>query len=55
MEFKPDADEDKPSFEELLKINPDVKAWLTIDNTGIDYPVVQGKNQLKLYQYRCIW
>jgi len=46
LEFKPDADEDKPSFEELLKINPDVKAWLTIDNTGIDYPVVQGKTNL---------
>ena len=28
---------------ELLKINKDVKAWITIDDTHIDYPVVQGK------------
>ncbi len=34
------------SFEELLAINPDVCAWLTLDNTEIDYPVVQGTNIL---------
>lgn len=29
-------------FDELRRINPDVCAWLTIEGTGIDYPVVQG-------------
>ena len=32
------------SFEELLGINPDVCAWVTLDNTAIDYPVVQGED-----------
>ncbi|MEE3420009.1 MAG: class B sortase [Lachnospiraceae bacterium] len=31
-----------PTFDDLRKINPDVCAWLTVDNTNIDYPVVQG-------------
>lgn len=30
------------NFAELLAINPDVCAWLTVDGTHIDYPVVQG-------------
>ena len=34
----------KPSFEELRKINPDVAAWITLDGTKIDEPIVQGKN-----------
>lgn len=32
------------SFGELMEQNPDVIAWLTIDDTNIDYPVVQGEN-----------
>ncbi len=44
MPYKPTQAEDlEASFEQLLKINPDVCAWITIDNTGIDYPVVQGE------------
>lgn len=35
-----------PSFDELLAVNEDVRAWLTIDNTKIDYPVVQGATNL---------
>lgn len=35
-----------PSFEDLLAINPDVKAWLTMDETNIDYPVLQGETNL---------
>lgn len=30
------------SLSELRKINPDTVAWLTVDNTNIDHPVVQG-------------
>ncbi len=33
-------------FDELRQINPDIRAWLTVDNTGIDYPVVQGDDNL---------
>lgn len=36
------------SFEELLAINPDTVAWLTINDTHIDHPVVQGKDD---YEY----
>ncbi|MBQ8133584.1 MAG: class B sortase [Clostridia bacterium] len=41
--YKPTAD-DTLSFEQLQKLNPDVFGWLTIDNTLIDYPLLQGKN-----------
>lgn len=37
-------DEKKPSFEELLKINPDVVGWVTLEGTQIDDPIVQGKD-----------
>lgn len=30
-------------FDELKEINPDVTAWLTVDNTMIDYPVLYGE------------
>ena len=30
--------------EQLASINEDYRAWLTIDGTSIDYPVVQGKD-----------
>lgn len=29
-------------FEALQEINPDVSAWITIEGTNINYPVVQG-------------
>lgn len=45
--LKPEVDgEGGASFEELLAVNPDVCAWVTIDNTGIDYPVLQGETNL---------
>lgn len=31
-------------FGKLQKINPDIVAWIRIDGLGIDYPVVQGKD-----------
>lgn len=33
------------SFEELQIINPDVKAWITLYGTGVDFPVVYSKEQ----------
>lgn len=44
LRFKPSLD--KPTFAELLAINPDVCAWITVDNTKIDYPVLQGETNL---------
>lgn len=38
--------EEGASFEELLAVNPDVNAWLTLDNTGVDYPILQGETNL---------
>ena len=35
------------NFDELLAINPDTVAWLTIDGTHIDNPVVQGKDNFE--------
>ncbi len=35
---------DQPSFDDLQKINPDVCAWITLDGTKIDGPIVQGKD-----------
>ena len=40
-EYRPD--EEKPSFEDLRRINPDVCAWVTMDGTNIDGPIVQGQ------------
>lgn len=39
--------DNRESFSELQKINPDVCAWITIDGTHIDYPVVQGKDDME--------
>ena len=47
MELKPRINADGgASFEELRAINPDVCAWLTLDHTKIDYPVLQGEDNL---------
>jgi len=46
--YKPVAEDDGASFEELRAINPEVIAWLTVYGTHIDYPVTQSlDNSLK--------
>lgn len=49
LAFKPaEADgAENPTLEELQQLNPDVRAWLTIDGTHIDYPVVQGQDDMQ--------
>jgi sortase B len=47
LKYKPNStgyDTPNPILKELQKINPDICAWLTVDETHIDYPVVQGEN-----------
>lgn len=39
-----DIDYDADSDSNLISANEDFKFWLKIDNTNIDYPVVQGKD-----------
>ena len=34
-------------FGELMRRNPDVCAWLTVDGTKIDYPIVRGKDNFE--------
>lgn len=47
IKLKPEAAEEEGlGFEALMAINPDVRAWLTMDNTNIDYPVLQGESNL---------
>ena len=46
-QLKPDAEaKGGPGFDELRKLNGDVVAWLTVDGTNIDYPVLQGDTNL---------
>ena len=40
------TEEEGASFEELLAVNPDVCAWVTLDNTNIDFPILQGETNL---------
>ena len=45
-DLKP-TEENGLSFEELKKINQDVVGWITVDGTKIDYPFVQGKDNME--------
>lgn len=47
LQYKPEFNADNgDSFAELMALNPDVCAWLTIEDTHIDYPVVQGTDNV---------
>lgn len=47
LKYKPGvmaaADKQQPS---LAEINPDYRGWITVEGTPIDYPIVQGENDL---------
>lgn len=49
LKYKPvdNGTSDNPSLAQLQEINKDVRAWITIDDTYIDYPVVQGKDNME--------
>lgn len=50
LEYKPEQESEKPSeavnqsILDLQKTYPDVVGWLTIPNTGVDYPFVRCEN-----------
>lgn len=46
MKFKP-TPEHTYSLAELINLNPDVIGWITIDDTNIDQPVTQGKDDME--------
>ena len=43
----PEDPDNAASFAQLLAINPDVCAWITMDNTQIDHPVLIGENNME--------
>lgn len=45
--YKPGAENETESFEELQAMNPEVFSWLTVYGTHIDYPVTQGEDNVK--------
>lgn len=48
LKFRPTDDgEDNPTLKDLKKLNPDMKAWIQVPKTNIDYPVVQGQDDME--------
>ena len=45
--YKPTIEDDGAGFKHLQTLNPDVIAWLTVYGTNIDYPLVQGRDNIK--------
>lgn len=43
----------KVDFNELWKVNKDIVGWIKIDNTPVDYPIVQSNDNEK-YLYRTV-
>ena len=50
LQYRPNlgnTEETRLSLQELLAINPDTRGWITIDGTHIDYPMVQGEDDME--------
>ena len=45
--YKPTIENEGVTFKQLQALNPDVIGWLTVYGTNIDYPVVQGRDNIK--------
>lgn len=47
IKYKPiseKVDENTNQFEDLINMNKDICGWITIEDTNIDYPLLQGKD-----------
>ena len=44
MEEKSENGEVRKQFQDLQKINPEIVGWITMDDTQINYPIVQAKD-----------
>ncbi|KEK26451.1 class B sortase [Bacillus gaemokensis] len=51
MEEKAPDGEIRAQFQNLRKINPEIVGWITMDDTQINYPIVQAKDN-DYYLYR---
>jgi len=49
--YKPTVKDEGKSFAELQAVNPDIFGWLTVYGTHIDYPVVQGLDNMHYVNY----
>jgi sortase B len=49
LTYKPvqTTDLENPTLSELQSLNSDVCAWLTVDGTNIDYPIVRGESNIE--------
>ena len=49
LQYKPQltVQETGPGFSDLMDLNPDMRGWLTVEGTNIDYPVVQGEDNIR--------
>ena len=45
--LKPKDNDVTFTLDELLKINTEINGWIRVNNTGIDYPVVQGRDNTR--------
>ena len=55
LQYMPDPQkEESPGFLALKEMNPDVVAWLTIEGTHINYPVLHGEDNLH-YAYTDVY
>lgn len=50
LKYKPQLGEDAEALREL---SDDAVAWLTVDNTNIDYPIMQGKTNTDYLNKNC--
>ncbi len=46
MQFAPN-EKNNYSLAQLMELNPEVRGWLKIDDTHINYPVLQGEDDMK--------
>ncbi|MCL2122313.1 MAG: class B sortase [Clostridiales bacterium] len=45
--YKPTAENEGKSFQELQELNEEVFAWISVFGTNIDYPITQGQDNWK--------